>query len=48
VYKPNSGPFLERLEYRTQKYDEFFNEYVKKLQLLKPVVIFGDMNVAHN
>ena len=46
IYKPNSGKNLERLDYRL-KYDDAFNRKMKKLMSLKPVIICGDMNVAH-
>lgn len=37
---------LSRLQYRTEQYDRVFNEYIKQLRSNKPVIIFGDMNVA--
>ena len=46
VYVPNSGQGLKRLEYR-QEWDAAFLKYLKKLQSQKPVVLCGDMNVAH-
>ena len=46
VYVPNSGQGLSRLEYR-QEWDAAFLKYLKKLQSQKPVVLCGDMNVAH-
>lgn len=46
VYVPNSGGQLLRLEYRT-KWDKAFLEFLKKLELKKPVIICGDFNVAH-
>ena len=46
VYVPNSGRGLTRLEYR-QIWDKAFLEYLKKLQEKKPVIICGDLNVAH-
>lgn len=46
VYTPNSQQELARLEYRMQWEDDFRN-YLKALDKLKPVVVCGDMNVAH-
>ena len=46
VYKPNSKMDLSRLKYRTEEYDRVFNDYIKQLRASKPVIIFGDMNVA--
>jgi exodeoxyribonuclease-3 len=46
VYTPNSQQELARLDYRMQWEDEF-RSYLKGLDALKPVVVCGDMNVAH-
>ena len=46
VYVPNSQDGLKRLEYRMQWEDDF-RAYVKRLDETKPVIICGDMNVAH-
>ncbi|MCB6364840.1 exodeoxyribonuclease III [Intestinibacillus massiliensis] len=46
VYVPNSQDELKRLDYRMQWEDDF-RAYVKGLDAVKPVVICGDMNVAH-
>lgn len=46
VYVPNSQDGLKRLDYRMQ-WEDAFRAYVKKLDETKPVVICGDMNVAH-
>jgi len=46
VYVPNSGQKLLRLDYRKQ-WDADFLNYLKKLKKLKPVVLCGDLNVAH-
>ena len=46
VYTPNSGSDLKRLEYR-QEWDETFLAYLKALEEKKPVVVCGDLNVAH-
>jgi exodeoxyribonuclease-3 len=46
VYVPNSGQQLARLDYR-KKWDEAFLNYLKNLEKEKPVIIAGDLNVAH-
>lgn len=46
VYVPNSGSELKRLDYRQQWDLDFFN-YLKNLEKTKPVVVCGDLNVAH-
>lgn len=46
VYTPNSGSELARLPYR-QQWDVDFLAYLKKLEVSKPVVVCGDLNVAH-
>ena len=46
VYTPNSQRELTRLEYR-QKWEDDFKDYLKKLDNKKPVIICGDLNVAH-
>ena len=46
VYTPNSGDALKRLEYR-QRWDAHFKEYILALEKRKPVIICGDLNVAH-
>lgn len=47
VYTPNSQQELKRLEYRMQWEDDF-REYLMELDAVKPVVLCGDLNVAHN
>ena len=47
VYTPNSGSELKRLDYRMD-WDDAFRAYVEKLDVKKPVVVCGDLNVAHN
>ena len=47
VYTPNSGQALVRLDYRVKKWDVEFRKYTKKLQNKKPIIICGDLNVAH-
>lgn len=46
VYVPNSQEGLKRLSYRMEWEDAFLS-YVKGLEEKKPVIITGDMNVAH-
>jgi len=46
-YTPNSGRELARLEYR-MTWEEAFRNYLKELDSKKPVIICGDLNVAHN
>lgn len=46
VYTPNSQSELKRLDYRMQWEDDF-REYVNRLDDVKPVIICGDLNVAH-
>ena len=46
VYTPNSQDELKRLEYRMQWEDDF-QAYLKALDEKKPVIVCGDMNVAH-
>lgn len=47
VYTPNSGEGLKRLDYR-EDWDTAFREHVMALDEKKPVVVCGDLNVAHN
>lgn len=46
VYVPNSQDGLKRLDYRMQ-WEDAFRSYIKELDKTKPVIICGDMNVAH-
>ena len=46
VYTPNSQQELKRLEYR-MKWEDDFRNYLKKLDETKPVIMCGDLNVAH-
>lgn len=46
VYTPNSQQELKRLEYR-MKWEDDFREYLNKLDEIKPVIMCGDLNVAH-
>ena len=47
VYTPNSQAENARLDYRMD-WDDAFRAYVKGLDEKKPVIICGDLNVAHN
>ncbi len=46
VYVPNSGSERKRLAYR-QTWDKAFFAYLKNLEKTKPLVLCGDLNVAH-
>lgn len=46
VYSPNAQDGLRRIEYRME-WEDAFRDYIRGLDLIKPVVICGDMNVAH-
>lgn len=46
VYTPNSQDELKRLDYR-MRWEEDFQAYLNKLDGQKPVIVCGDMNVAH-
>lgn len=46
VYVPNSGSGLKRIEYR-KSWDVDFLHYLKELEVKKPVILCGDLNVAH-
>jgi len=46
VYTPNSGEDMKRLDYR-QTWDVAFRDHVRSLEEKKPVIICGDLNVAH-
>ncbi len=47
VYSPNAQDGLKRIDFR-MKWEDAFRNYVLQLDKKKPVVICGDMNVAHN
>lgn len=47
VYTPNSKQGLERIDYR-MVWEDVFREYLKGLENVKPVIVCGDLNVAHN
>lgn len=46
VYTPNAQRELVRIDYR-MAFEDAFREYLAKLQGVKPVIVCGDMNVAH-
>ena len=46
-YTPNAQDGLKRLDYRMEWEDDF-REYLKGLEKNKPVILCGDLNVAHN
>ena len=43
---PNAGEGLKRLDYR-QQWDKDFRQYLKTLDSRKPLILCGDLNVAH-
>lgn len=49
VYVPMAGEKLWRLDYRTKEWDVDLHNYLKHLEKSKgkPVVLSGDLNVAH-
>ena len=49
TYVPNAGSGLKRLDYRITQWDADFHNYLKWLEAVKekPVVLAGDLNVAH-
>lgn len=47
VYTPNSQENLKRIEYRLE-WEKAFADYICALDAKKPVIVCGDMNVAHN
>lgn len=46
VYTPNAKPDLARLEYRVE-WEQDIREYLMRLDAKKPVILCGDLNVAH-
>ncbi len=46
VYTPNSQDGLKRLDYR-MKWEDDFRTYLTRLDNIKPVLVCGDLNVAH-
>lgn len=47
VYTPNSKPKLERINQRINEWSPLFTKLIDALQNIKPVIITGDLNVAH-
>ena len=45
-YTPNSQDGLRRLDYR-MKWEDDFMDYLKRLDAVKPIILCGDLNVAH-
>lgn len=46
VYTPNSQDKLARIDYR-MTWEDVFRDYLKELEKNKPVIVCGDLNVAH-
>ncbi|MDO4622447.1 MAG: exodeoxyribonuclease III [Eubacteriales bacterium] len=46
VYTPNAQDGLKRLDYR-MSWEDAFRSYIRELDQKKPVIVCGDMNVAH-
>ena len=49
TYVPNAGEGLKRLDYKIKEWNQDFHNYLKRLEIerRKPVVLAGDLNVAH-
>lgn len=47
VYVPNVGRTLARMDYRVNSWGPAFRGFLKSLEKIKPVVLCGDLNVAH-
>ena len=47
VYTPNAQEGLARIDYR-MAWEDAFRDYLLELDRVKPVIVCGDMNVAHN
>ncbi len=47
AYTPNSKPDLSRLQLRHKQWDPAFLAFCKRLEVKKPVIFCGDLNVAH-
>lgn len=47
VYTPNSKEDLSRLQFRYSQWDPAFLEHIKELENTKPILVCGDLNVAH-
>eukprot|EP01135_Chromosphaera_perkinsii_P002029 Nk52_evm76s215 gene=Nk52_evmTU76s215 len=48
TYVPNAGQGLKRLDYRIKEWNVDFQKYLTELEKKKPVILTGDLNVAHN
>ena len=46
VYTPNAQDKLARIDYR-MTWEDDFHAYLKNLEKIKPVILCGDLNVAH-
>ncbi|SDP62845.1 exodeoxyribonuclease III [Desulforhopalus singaporensis] len=46
IYFPNAGSELQRLDYKL-RFDRSLLEFAKKKELIKPIILCGDFNVAH-
>ncbi len=46
-YTPNSKDKLARIDYRME-WEDYFRNYLLSLDAVKPVILCGDLNVAHN
>lgn len=47
TYVPNAGDGLKRLDFRIKEWDKHFFRHLNELKLKKPVIVAGDLNVAH-
>ncbi len=47
IYSPNSQEGLKRLDYRME-FEDKLRSYLTKLDKIKPIIVCGDLNVAHN
>lgn len=47
LYVPNSGEQLKRLDFR-MTFEDDLKEYLNSLMIKKPIIVCGDLNVAHN
>lgn len=47
VYTPNSKPDLARVDLRHEQWDTAFLKHIQNLETKKPVIVCGDLNVAH-
>lgn len=47
AYVPNAGRTLNRLDYRIHEWGPAFRKFLEALQARKPLIVCGDLNVAH-